>query len=614
MSLICSISGVVPEEPVISKTGYIFEKRLIHDYIRCNNCCPVTKDKLSLDDLIDIKAENNVRPRVISNTSIPGILDSLRTEWDAVMMEMFQLKSELEQTKMQLSHTLYQHDASCRVIARISRERDNAIKRLAEIQENINTENNSFGVSLSAEKEGNGSETQNCNSGDKHVDSTSGEKVKRQRGADASTNMSSTSSDTPNNKNDAISKEIISEFEEYSERVRPIRKAMKFPNIVSSEQVKRYKCTNEIQIDTRHKLTHSCFVSDYILVSGHENGQVIVSNIYDNLDSNSSDSSGKYSHVIAKIPPMFGESSKFNGVKFISSLTSNDAYFSEYKEIPDKILVNYLQDPTSIHVYRKDEDGKSFHHALNLNVINNSGSNSKFTIESFQVHPIKRYILANYKTAQNNAFTGNFTLLDTEVGTQICNYSLNADNGGLSDYYSDIKVHPDGIILGGIYSSGNVIDIWDLRTSGKITSIGPSPSNILPLGNTRRPNKSFISFSNNGYHLFSTHDLKIHLWDLRKSSLLDSIDSGFIHKNNQTHCSENNLRINLDESGKYISSIYENGISVLSFAGKNKLERINSFSIAHTNHCQNSHFSTDVKFVSTVSNDNIVNIWSCCNN
>lgn len=51
------VSGVVPEEPVVSKkSGHLFEKRLVLKYIKEHGTCPITGQPLSEDDLIDVKS------------------------------------------------------------------------------------------------------------------------------------------------------------------------------------------------------------------------------------------------------------------------------------------------------------------------------------------------------------------------------------------------------------------------------------------------------------------------------------------------------------------------------------------------------------------------------
>jgi pre-mRNA-processing factor 19 len=124
----CGISGDVPQEPVVTRNGIVYEKSLILKQIRSNGVCPVTNEPLGEEDLIHVVIDNQdaVRPRPLTATSISGLLGTLQNEWDALMLETFNLKKQLDTSRRELSHALYQNDAACRVIARLIKERDQA--------------------------------------------------------------------------------------------------------------------------------------------------------------------------------------------------------------------------------------------------------------------------------------------------------------------------------------------------------------------------------------------------------------------------------------------------------------------------------------------------------
>ncbi|KAH9886170.1 Prp19-domain-containing protein [Xylariomycetidae sp. FL2044] len=132
--MLCAISGEAPQEPVVSKlSGAVFEKRLIEKYIQENGKDPVSGEDLTIDDLLPIKSSRVVRPRPPTLTSIPALLSTFQNEWDALALETYNLKEHLSRTREELATALYQHDAAVRVIARLTKERDEARDALSKV-------------------------------------------------------------------------------------------------------------------------------------------------------------------------------------------------------------------------------------------------------------------------------------------------------------------------------------------------------------------------------------------------------------------------------------------------------------------------------------------------
>ncbi|KAK1831442.1 hypothetical protein QBC39DRAFT_283111 [Podospora conica] len=133
-NMLCALSGEIPEEPVVSrKTGTVFEKRLILKYIEEEGKEPGTNDELHPDDLLEVKTARIVRPRPPNFTSLPSLLKAFQDEWDALVLETYNTREQLARTREELATALYQHDAAVRVIARLSKERDEAREALSKV-------------------------------------------------------------------------------------------------------------------------------------------------------------------------------------------------------------------------------------------------------------------------------------------------------------------------------------------------------------------------------------------------------------------------------------------------------------------------------------------------
>lgn len=86
-----------------------------------------------MEDLISLKSAHAVNPRPPQMTSIPAMLSLFQNEWDALALQTYTLQQNLKQTRQELSVALYQNDAAVRVIAQLTKERDEARASLAKI-------------------------------------------------------------------------------------------------------------------------------------------------------------------------------------------------------------------------------------------------------------------------------------------------------------------------------------------------------------------------------------------------------------------------------------------------------------------------------------------------
>jgi len=65
------------------------------------------------------------------------MLAIFQNEWDDLMLETHATKQQLHATRKELSHALYQHDAACRVIARLIKERDESRQLVLKLQRGV---------------------------------------------------------------------------------------------------------------------------------------------------------------------------------------------------------------------------------------------------------------------------------------------------------------------------------------------------------------------------------------------------------------------------------------------------------------------------------------------
>lgn len=137
MSLTCELSGeplaTSKETIVATPSGHICIKRLLLQKLTENGGMDpfetIRERPLSEDQLVELRTKLEPPPRPQA-TSLPNLLQMVQTEYDALVLELFDTRRALEETRRELSQALYQNDAAVRVVARLSMERDAAREEL----------------------------------------------------------------------------------------------------------------------------------------------------------------------------------------------------------------------------------------------------------------------------------------------------------------------------------------------------------------------------------------------------------------------------------------------------------------------------------------------------
>ena len=143
--MICSITGEKASEPVVSpKSGAIFEKKHIVNYITTSGTDPITDEPLTVEELVAIAqpVSNIIPPNPTSATSIPALLSTFQNEWDSLALEVFTLRRQLHKARQELSSALYHQDAAIRVAANAIRERDEVKKALETLATTLTDDSN----------------------------------------------------------------------------------------------------------------------------------------------------------------------------------------------------------------------------------------------------------------------------------------------------------------------------------------------------------------------------------------------------------------------------------------------------------------------------------------
>ncbi|KAG6757305.1 hypothetical protein POTOM_037613 [Populus tomentosa] len=452
----CSISGEVPGEPVVSKrSGLLYEKRLIERHISEYGKCPITGEPITMDDVVPVETGKIVKPRTVQTASIPGMLGMFQNEWDGLMLSNFALEQQLHTARQELSHALYQHDAACRVIARLKKERDEARSLLAQAERQTPMFT-SEAVTANASVLSNGKRAAK--------DDDLGQPGKRVR--------------------PGISASIISELTDCNAALSQQRKKRQVPpTLAPIDALERYTQLSSHPLHRTSKpgiLSIDIQYSKDIIATGGADATAV---IFDRP-------SGQIASALS------GHSKKVTSVKFVAE---GEFFLTGSADKSELALLYLVQGnlanphrislPSShlytVRVWQGSEDGNyDCRHIL---------KDHTAEVQAVTVHATNNYFV----TA---SLDNTWCFYDLSSGlclTQVADTSK-------TDGYTSAAFHPDGLILG-TGTSEAVVKIWDVKSQANVAKF---EGHVGPV--------TAISFSENGYFLATAAHDSVKLWDLRK--------------------------------------------------------------------------------------------------
>lgn len=554
------VSGTVPENPVVCiKTGNIYERKFIEKYLATHGTEPITNEAITMNDLLPIKGanQNNIaRPRPVEASSVGGLLKLLSTEWDSLLLEQFELRQTLESTRQELSQALYQHDAACRVIARLIKERDQARTAL-----------------------------------------TTAQSALAQRGAILASTSSSSSSSTTDHAMDTenslsssspavtIPEDILTNLKDKNKELMKGRKKRVIPSETKdTESIRKFTLSGiysphapSVPGITALQVHPAANRSHHIITGGMDKTALI----YDISTALSPSSVGNPVTTGSIIGRLTGHTKRISGVAFHPSreVAITCAYDSQIKvHVPTNPMMGEWGTALSLKVHQREAIGLAVH-PINDYVLSGGREGSwGFT-------DINSGTIISLVTSNNNSSSSSSTL------------SSSSSASSSSDIqYNCLSLHPDGILLGLGTNKINT-HIYDLRTCQIAATFSGHQQNV-----------NALSFSENGYYLASGgDDGKVILSDLRNLQTICSFTPSSMNASNVTS-------VNFDSSGYYLATGTNHGI-VQIFDTKKSVDSNNGQGIElvslkkHTNEVTQVGWGALAHHLVSVSMDRNINVY-----
>lgn len=444
-----------------------------------------TSRTLDENTLVDLNSTSGVAapPRPPTATSLPSLLTQISTEFDTVLLELYDTRKALEETRRELSSALYQNDAAVRVVARLVRERDEARGALEEF-----LAKGAVASAPVAPEEAKRTEKRAAAS----VEEEDSPSSKKPRSSTATTeeDLSKIPQETLNSMTQTweilsknrrtIAKKSKRSKEQIDQQDNVLKEGLEGEE---GKKVNLAKSTAKAGVLCVAKIGASCHLNsdgggdEYIVTGGHDK-QAIVYNVTSGqivatLSGAGGDVMAVSGMVVSEKTMLVGTGSA-DGVVRLYSVPIKSGGDDEVQLLGSEQLGGEGVVPVSVIVH--------FSSAVKSATIIVGGSNGSVNL---------------FKS--------------TESGLKLITYLKSED--GIE--FSSGCIHPDGLIYTAGTTTGKLI-IYDLKTQAVAGTLQGHEGNPI----------NCISVSENGYHVAtssSEESSPIHIWDLRKLKLSATI-------------------------------------------------------------------------------------------
>jgi pre-mRNA-processing factor 19 len=459
-----------------------------------------------MSDFIDIKTSPIAKPRPVASLSVTGILSALQSEWDGLMLETFQLRQALDATRSELSQALYQHEAACRVIAKLVKERDTARASLTNAQSTL------------AQRVGSASSASTFSNGDRDIEMSSesgGQLLEKESGLNSSSSVTSFATSIPETiltvakdlqknlakERKARNKSLPVDFPSLSTLVSPSGGLLKLHASFSihSHSVPEITCLESHPV---HK--------NLVITGGNDKSAVLF-----NLQT------GKMVSILNR------------GQHHLKAITS--AAFHPTRDICVTSSLDGLVKvwaPTSSHSLSSISPSSSSSSSIPLtgmSSVYDVASSFRSSLSGSEVTGMSIHPMGDFAVSSNRDTSWSFS--DLSIGQVVANFSDPASKSS-SETYDKIRLHPDGLLVA-IGTNTKLIKIFDLRNGDLAATFSGH------IGAIRA-----ITFGENGFSLASGSDDGGRFWDLRKQEC-----TRHVALENSTACSA----VSFEETSQYVA-------------------------------------------------------------